>query len=73
MINILKGAQRELDDAFEYYESQMAGLGNEFIEEFEKATQRIIQFPEAWHPFSPNTRRCQFNRFPCRKSPLKQF
>jgi len=49
---------------FEYYESQMAGLGNEFIEEFEKATQRIIQFPEAWHPFSPNTRRCQFNRFP---------
>jgi hypothetical protein len=34
MINILKGAQRELDDAFEYYESQMAGLGNEFIEEF---------------------------------------
>jgi hypothetical protein len=46
MINILKGAQRELDDAFEYYESQIAGLGNEFIEEFEKATQRIIQFPE---------------------------
>ena len=41
MINILKGAQHELDDAFEYYESQMAGLGNEFIEEFEKAAQSV--------------------------------
>lgn len=64
MINILKSAHRELEDAFEYYESQLPGLGNDFFEEFEKATQRIIQFPEAWHLFSPNTRRCQLNRFP---------
>ena len=64
MINILKGARNDLDDAFGYYESQMLGLGSEFIEEFEKTTRRTVQFPYAWYPFSLNTRRCQFNRFP---------
>lgn len=64
MIRILKPAQSELDEAFEYYETQLPNLGFEFIEEFEKAVRRIEQFPEAWHPFSRNTRRCQFNRFP---------
>jgi toxin ParE2 len=64
MICIVRAAQQEIDEAFEYYESQMPGLGSEFIEEFEKAIHRIEQFPEAWHPFSTNTRRCQFNRFP---------
>jgi hypothetical protein len=64
MMEILKVAQKELDDAFEYYESQMSGLGDEFFEEFEAAIQRIEEFPEAWHPFSPTIRRCQFNRFP---------
>jgi toxin ParE2 len=64
MTGILKAAQQELDEAFVYYESQVPGLGSEFIEEFEKAAQRIEQFPEAWHPFSSHTRRCQLNRFP---------
>jgi len=64
MIMLLKPAQTELDEAYEYYESQMAGLGAEFIQEFEKAIKRIQQFPEAWHQFSQNTRRCQVSRFP---------
>jgi toxin ParE2 len=61
MIRILKPAQFELDEAFEFYETQLPHLGFEFIEEFEKAVRRIEQFPDAWHPFSRNTRRCQFS------------
>jgi plasmid stabilization system protein ParE len=64
MIVILKAAQYELDDAFDYYKTQKLGLGYDFIEEFEKCIHRIEQFPEAWQPFTSNTRRCQFNRFP---------
>ena len=64
MISILKSAQHELDEAFDFYEAQLFGLGYEFIDEFEKAVKRIEQFPEAWQSFSLNTRRCQFNRFP---------
>jgi toxin ParE2 len=64
MIRLLKPAQLELDEAFDFYESQNPGLGFYFIEEFEKASKRIELFPEAWHPFSYNTRRCLLNRFP---------
>jgi hypothetical protein len=64
MIRILKPAQLELDEAFDFYESQNSGLGFDFVNEFEKAAKRIEQFPEAWHPFSLNTRRCLFHKFP---------
>ena len=63
-INFLKIAQMELDDAIEYYNFEVAGLGDTFLAEVLNALDRIGRFPEAWHPCSKRTRRCQTRRFP---------
>jgi len=63
-IKILEAAEAELDEVFEYYNSQLPGLGEEFLLEFLKGTDRIKNYPDAWHPFSSETRRCRLDRFP---------
>ena len=63
-INFLEIAQMELDDAIEYYNYESPGLGDNFLIEALNALDRIGEFPEAWHPCSKRTRRCQTRRFP---------
>jgi plasmid stabilization system protein ParE len=63
-INFLKIAQMELDDAIKYYNFEVPGLGDAFLAEALNALDRIGRFPEAWHPCSKRTRRCQTRRFP---------
>jgi hypothetical protein len=63
-INFLEIAQVELDNAIEYYNYEVSGLGDTFLTEVLKALDRIGEFPEAWHPCSTRTRRCQTRRFP---------
>ncbi|MDM8538066.1 type II toxin-antitoxin system RelE/ParE family toxin [Desulfobacterales bacterium HSG17] len=63
-IRFIEPAQAELDAAVEYYNFESPGLGDQFLVEVLKAIDRISQFPEAWHPFTKNTRRCQTRRFP---------
>jgi hypothetical protein len=46
-INLLEIAQVELDEAIEFYNYELLGLGDEFLVEFLKTTDRIIQFPKA--------------------------
>jgi toxin ParE2 len=63
-INFLQIAQIELDDAIDYYNYEIPGLGDAFLTEVLNALDRIGEFPEAWHPCSIRTRRCQTRRFP---------
>ena len=63
-IRLLEIAQIELDDSIDYYNSESAGLGDEFLVEVLNAMERIKHFPQAWHPFTDVTRRCQLRRFP---------
>jgi plasmid stabilization system protein ParE len=63
-IRFLEIAQLEFDDAIEYYNSEAAGLGDAFLTEVLNALDRIGEFPQAWHPCSKRTRRCQTRRFP---------
>ena len=63
-ISFLEQAQLELDDAIEYYNDQLTGLGDQFLQEVLETLNRIGTFPDAWHPLSENTRRCQTKRFP---------
>ena len=63
-INFLEIVQIELDDAFDYYNYELPGLGNAFLSEVLNALDRIGEFPEAWHSCSKRTRRCQTRRFP---------
>lgn len=57
-------ARKELIDAIDYYNECQDKLGLIFAEEVYKSIQLILQFPQAWSPFSKNTRRCIMNRFP---------
>jgi toxin ParE2 len=63
-IRFLEIAQIELDDAYEYYNLELPGLGEAFLSEVLNALDRIGKFPEAWQPSSKRTRRCQTRRFP---------
>jgi plasmid stabilization system protein ParE len=63
-IRLLDVAQQELDEAVEYYNAEVPGLGDQFLLEALSAFDRIKQFPKAWHPYTQSTRRCQTRRFP---------
>jgi plasmid stabilization system protein ParE len=62
----IREAEQELNDAADYYHSQVAGLEKEFIADIEKCIDDIITFPEAWPPFFSNIRRHGLERFPFR-------
>ncbi|HNQ78899.1 MAG TPA: type II toxin-antitoxin system RelE/ParE family toxin [Acidobacteriota bacterium] len=62
-IRFLETAQIELDDAVKYFNYEIPGLGNVFLDEVVSALERIGEFPEAWHPFSKRSRRCQTRKF----------
>lgn len=63
-IRFLPEAQQELDDAFQWYETQSSGLGQRLLNEVMDVLGLIRRFPDAWHPLSANTRRCRLKRFP---------
>ena len=63
-LRFLEIAQIELDEAVGYYNSESTGLGYEFLLEIVNAIERIKHFPQAWHSFTKNTRRCRTHRFP---------
>jgi hypothetical protein len=41
-------ARDELDEAYNYYESQQLGLGDEFLEYVDEVLNRICQQPELY-------------------------
>jgi plasmid stabilization system protein ParE len=63
-IRLLEPAQAELDEAIAWYADQAPGLGDAFLIETLKAIKLIEQFPSAWHPLTPQIRRCRLKRFP---------
>jgi hypothetical protein len=63
-VKFLSPAQQELDDAYQWYEDQMAGLGNEFLADINEAVHRITTWPGAHTVLRGNLRRCLIRRFP---------
>ena len=57
-------AEKEVQDAADYYESVEAGLGLRFVSELNRATAFILQFPNAWTQISERSRRCCLRCFP---------
>jgi hypothetical protein len=47
-VEFLDIAERELDDAFKYYDGIYKGLGLRFIAELESSIERIKLHPDAW-------------------------
>jgi toxin ParE2 len=63
-IRFLEIAEIELDQAIHWYGAQAAGLGDAFLIEVLSAADRIVRFPEAWHPLGEGVHRCRLSRFP---------
>lgn len=61
---IIEEAELELDDAFDYYEYELEGLGKRFLEEFKRGIKRIVNHPYAWSPIQDNVRKCVLKKFP---------
>jgi plasmid stabilization system protein ParE len=57
-------AEKELQEAIEFYEAAENGLGARFLDEIESAVARIEANPEAWARMSARSRRCRTHRFP---------
>ena len=61
---ILEQAELELDEAYDYYEYELQGLGEKFIEEFRRGIKRILNYPYAWSFIQDNVRKCVLKKFP---------
>ena len=50
-IRLLEIAEKELDEAVTYYNSEQASLGADFLVEFVSSLARIKAYPQALAPF----------------------
>jgi len=63
-VRFLTPAQRELEDAVAWYNRQAAGLGQELLDELDRAVRRAVAFPVAYPEIESGIRRCRLARFP---------
>ena len=63
-IEFLPEAKAELDEAVQYYELQVKGLGTTFKSVAKSTIKRVATFPTAWSIVRPNIRRCIMHKFP---------
>jgi plasmid stabilization system protein ParE len=54
----------EVQAAYEWYENQAYGLGDDFIRELEAAFQSVSELPETWPRFKADYRRFLLSKFP---------
>jgi len=59
-----KLAQLELDDASEYYELEVPGLGARFKVEVKRGIRRIREYPDTWAKEKNDVRRYLLHTFP---------
>lgn len=56
--------REELGEAYNWYESQELGLGDDFLEQVDEALDRICQMPESYAAVYRDVRRAVIRRFP---------
>jgi plasmid stabilization system protein ParE len=57
-------ADQELEAGALWYEERQPGLGEEFLDEFERTLRQITTNPERWRNFRGENRKLNFRRFP---------
>jgi hypothetical protein len=60
----LPEAIAELEEAYQFYEGRVPGLGTDFKSEARHALGLILEQPRAWTPIGGGLRQCRLNRFP---------
>lgn len=63
-VTFLALAQQELDSAVAWYNEQATGVGEEFLDELDRAVRRAAIFPMSCPEIGPGIRRCLLARFP---------
>jgi hypothetical protein len=63
-INFHPEIEQELSEAYQWYELQSPGLGEDFIYELETAYSLIQTMPNTWPTISKGFRRYLLKRFP---------
>ncbi len=63
-IILIQPADKELHEAIDYYNDQLAGLGEQFYTSFLDTVSYISQTPDTWRKIGLNTRRINIKRFP---------
>lgn len=63
-IILIPPADKELNEAIDYYNDQLAGLGEQLYTAFLDTVGYISQTPDAWRKIGTNTRRINIKRFP---------
>jgi len=58
-------ADEELEAAALWYEARQPGLGDDFLDQFERTLRRVVSEPERWHKIRGENRKLNFQRFPC--------
>jgi len=54
----------EAQTAYDWYENQAFGLGDDFLRELEAAIQTVSELPETWPRFKGDYRRFLLSKFP---------
>jgi plasmid stabilization system protein ParE len=57
-------AADELEAAALWYEERQPGLGDAFLDQFERTLRRIVAEPQRWHKIRGDNRKLNFHRFP---------
>ncbi|KFZ45210.1 plasmid stabilization protein [Smithella sp. SC_K08D17] len=63
-IHFLSIAEKELNDAVDWYNEQADGLGKEFLDQLDRAIRRAVTYPQSSMEIESGLRRCIMARFP---------
>jgi plasmid stabilization system protein ParE len=63
-IRFLSLANREVDDAVQWYEAREEDLSREFLDELDRVVRLVRSYPYAGMQVEPEIRRFLFTRFP---------
>lgn len=63
-LKFISPSDLELIDAYNFYEDQLTGLGDQFLYEFNNTIKIIIEHPTIWIKVGKRTRRALIQRFP---------
>lgn len=63
-IRLVALAEDELNDAINYYEDQLTGLGLRFLKDIQETLDLLSFTPYGWRLVSKHTRRINTKRFP---------
>jgi plasmid stabilization system protein ParE len=63
-IHLRPEAEADIDEAATWYESQLQGLGQDFLDEALKAFDRIVDNPQMYPVVHRETHRAVIHRFP---------